>query len=145
MFSAARMAASVTHLVSVKVIEGFVSTFRCWTSIAVMWIEAVIHVAVEPVGSVEPGASPDEHAAGEPLGPVVPVWSAVVWGVVIITIRATRLCSDIDRDLGGCGARAVRQSRKQDGKSKEFPIMHKFSPHSGKGNADARIAITGRA
>ncbi|MCU1331314.1 MAG: hypothetical protein JWM08_306, partial [Candidatus Angelobacter sp.] len=40
---------SVTHLVAAKVIEGFVSTLRMWTGVAVMWIEAVIHVTIEIV------------------------------------------------------------------------------------------------
>jgi hypothetical protein len=34
------------HLVSVEVIEGLVTTFRMRTSVAVMWIEAVISVTV---------------------------------------------------------------------------------------------------
>src|SRR5882762_10889268 len=74
--SAAYMAAPITHLVSVEVIEGLISTRRMWTSVAMMWIEAVIHVAVEVVGAVEPRAGSDEHAAVEPLGSVVPVWRA---------------------------------------------------------------------
>jgi hypothetical protein len=45
------MAASITHLVSVDVIEGLVSAFRMWTNVAVMRIEAVINMAVEIVGA----------------------------------------------------------------------------------------------
>jgi hypothetical protein len=41
------VAAPITHLVSTEVIEGVVSTFRVWTMVAVMWIEAVVNVAVE--------------------------------------------------------------------------------------------------
>jgi hypothetical protein len=108
--SAACVAASITHLVSVEVIEGPISTVRMWTSVAVMWIEAVINVAVEVVGAVEPRAGSEEHAAVEPLGPVVPVWRAVVWGEVVVAVRASRLGSDIDRDLGGCRARGAQPS-----------------------------------
>ena len=99
--AAAYVTAARTHLVSMEVIEGLVSTSRKWTTVAVMWIEAVINVAVEFVGVVEPGTGSDEDASGEPLGPVVPVWSAVVRGVVEVAIRANRRCSDIDGDLGG--------------------------------------------
>src|SRR5258708_5793379 len=99
MASAACVAAPITHLVSVEVIEGLVSTLRMWTSVAVMWIEAVINVAVEVVGAVEPRPGSDEHAAAEPLGPVVPVGGTVVWGEIVVAVRASRLCSDIDGDL----------------------------------------------
>ncbi len=64
MASAACVAAPVTHLVSVEVIEGLVSAVRMWTSVAVMWIEAVINVAVEVVGAVEPRAWTPEQTQG---------------------------------------------------------------------------------
>src|SRR5713101_6685340 len=94
--ASACMAVPITHLVSVEVIKGLVSTVRMWTSIAVMWIETVINVAVEVVGAVEPRACSDEHAAAEPLGPVVPVWRAVVWGEIVVAIRA------ISNEAGRC-------------------------------------------
>jgi hypothetical protein len=74
------MAAPITHLVSAEVIERLVSTLRMWTGIAVIWIEAVINVALKIVGAVEPRAGSDEQAAAEPLGPVVSVGRAVVGG-----------------------------------------------------------------
>jgi hypothetical protein len=126
MSSAACVAAPITHLVSVEVIEGPVSMLRKWTAVAVMWIEAVVHVAVKVVGTVEPGAGPDEDASAEPLRPVVPVWSAVVRGVIEVAIRASWRCSDIDGDLGRCRARDAEQSGNQDGKGKYFPMTHKF-------------------
>src|SRR6267378_1768487 len=112
--ASACVAAPVTHLVSVEVIKGLVSMVRMWTMVAVMWIETVINVAVEVVGAVEPRAGSDEHAAAEPLGPVVPVWRAAVWGVIVVAIRASRFCSDIDRDLGRCRARNAQQDHSQD-------------------------------
>jgi len=118
------VAASITHFVSVEVIKGLVSTVRMWTNIAVMRIEAVINVAVEVAGAAEPRAGSDEHAAAEPLGPVIPVWRAVVRGEVVVAIRANRFCSDIDRDLSGCRARNAQQSDNQGRKGKEFPIAH---------------------
>ena len=100
MASAANVSASITHLVSAEVIEGLISTRRTWTNVAMMWIEAVINVAAEVVGAVEPRAGSDKHAAVEPLGPVVPIWGAVVGGEVVKAIRANWLCPDIDGDLG---------------------------------------------
>jgi len=120
------VAASITHLVSVEVIEGLVSAFRVWASIAVMGIEAVINVTVEVMSSVEPRAGSDEHTAGEPLGPIVSVRGAIVRGDVVVAVRATRLWSDTDGDLCGCRARNAQQSRNESRKGKEFPIVHVF-------------------
>ena len=100
----AYMAASTVHLVSMEVIEGPISTRRKWTMVAVMWIKAVINVAVKALWTMKPGTGSDEDTAGKPLRAVVPVWSAAVRGVVEVPIRANGRHSDIDRDLGGCRA-----------------------------------------
>jgi len=120
MASAFSVAASITHLVSAEVIKGLFSTLRMWTTVAVMWIEPVINVAAEVMGAVEPRAGSDEPAAVKPLGTVVPIWGAVVWGGVVVAIRASRLCSDIDGDLSRCRARNAQRSGNQDGKGKDF-------------------------
>ena len=124
--SAFCLAPSITHLVSVEVIEGRLSTLRLWTNVAVMWIEAVINVTAKVVGAVKPGAGSDEDSSAEPLGPVVPVWGAVVWGIVEVTIRANRRCSDIDGNLSGCRARDAQQNSSESEKGKGFPMVHKF-------------------
>jgi hypothetical protein len=126
------MASSITHLISVEVIKGLFSTRRMWTGITVMWIEAIINVAAELVGTVEPRAGSDEYTAVEPLGTVVPIWGAGVRSVVVKAIWANRLCSDIDGHLGCCAARDAQQRGNQGGKGKHFPVVHKFSPHFGK-------------
>ena len=92
-------AMAITHFVSVKVVEGPVTTIRKWTAIAVMRIEAIVHVAVEAMRAVEPRAGSDEDTSAEPLRPVVAVRGAVVWGVVEVTIWAHRGRTDIDRNL----------------------------------------------
>jgi hypothetical protein len=126
MTSAACVPAPITHLVSVEVIESPVSLSRKWATVAVMWIEAVIYVAVEAVWAMEPGAGSDEDASAEPLGPVVTVWSAAIRDVVEVAIWANRCCSDIDRDPGRCRARYAQQSGNQGGKDEDFPTAHKF-------------------
>jgi hypothetical protein len=63
------VAAPITHLVSVEVIEGFVSMLRNWAAVAVMWIDAFVHVAIEVVGAMEPRAGSDEDTSAEPLDP----------------------------------------------------------------------------
>jgi len=138
------VAAPITHLVSVEVIKGLVSTVRMWTSVAVMWIETVINVAVEVVGAVKPRADSDEHAAVKPLGPVVPVWRAAVWGEIVVAIRANRFYSDIDRDVRRRRARNAQQSRHQDRNNKKFQIAHKFLLTLEKSNPDAKVVMTAR-
>jgi len=138
------VAASITHLVSVKVIKGLVTTVGMWTNVAVTWIEAVIDVAVEVARVVEPRSGSDEHATAEPLGPVLPVWRAVVWGHVVIAIRANRFCSDIDRDLSGCGARNAQHSGNQGRKGKEFPMTHVFLLIPKRSNRGAKVVRTER-
>jgi hypothetical protein len=124
--AAAYVTAATTHLVSMEVIEGLISTSRKWTMVAVMWIEVVINIAVEVVGAVEPWAGSDEDTAAKPLGAVLPVWSAVVRGVVEVAIRTSRRCSDIDRDLGWCKAWDAQQGCNGDWNGKKFPIVHNF-------------------
>jgi hypothetical protein len=144
MASAASVAAPITHLVSVEVIEGLVSALRMWTNVAVMWIEAVINVAVEVMGAVEPRPGANEHATAKPLGPVVPVWRAVVWGHVVVAVRASRFCSDIDGDLSGRRAWDAQQSGNQGRKGKQFPIAHEFLLTPKGGNPDAKVVMTER-
>src|SRR5260370_15837263 len=117
-------AASITHFVSVEVIEGLISTRRMWTFVAVMWIEAVINVAAELVGAVEPRAGSDEHAVVEPLGPVVPAWGAVVCREVVEPIRPNPLWPDIDRDPGGLRRQDAQQCGNPSLKGQHFPIWH---------------------
>ena len=136
--------ASITHLVSVEVIEGPLPTLGMWTNVAVTWIEAVINVAAEVVVAVEPRAGSDEQAAVKPVGTVVPIWGAVVWGEVVVAIRANRRWSDIDGDLGGCRARDAQRNGNQGGKGKNFPIAHKFLLTLEKRNPDAKIVMTER-
>jgi hypothetical protein len=95
---------AITHFVSVKVVEGSVTMLRKWTVVAVMWIEAVVHMAVEAMRAMEPRAGSDKDTSGEPLRPIVAVRGAVVWGVVEVAIWALRRHPDIDRDPRRCRA-----------------------------------------
>jgi hypothetical protein len=102
--AAAHVAASVAHLVSMKVIEGSGSALRKWTVIAVMRIKTIIHVTEEAMWTMEPSADPDEYASAEPLGPVIPVWSAGIWRVIEVAVWANRLDADVNGDAGRCRA-----------------------------------------
>ncbi len=54
---------------------------------------AITRTAVEtarPIVSVIPGASADKYAANKPVRPVIPVWSASVRIIAVVSIRANR-------------------------------------------------------
>jgi hypothetical protein len=112
--TAAHVAAPITHLVSVEVIEGPVTMLGNWTAVAVMWVEAVVHVPLEVVRAMEPGAGSDKDTAAEPLRPVVPVRGAAIRGVVEVTVWAGRRHSDIDCDSSRCWTRDTQDSNCQD-------------------------------
>jgi hypothetical protein len=122
----AYVAFSITHLVSVKVIEGLISMLRKRTVVTIMWIEAVIHVTVEAMWAMEPRAGADKNTAAEPLRTIVPVGGAAVWRIVKVSIRANRRYSDIDGDPGRCKAWARQDSDGQDNEYRQFPMAHQF-------------------
>jgi hypothetical protein len=94
----ADVALAITHFVSAKVVEGLITMLRKGTVVAVLWVEAVVHMAVEAMRAMEPGASSDKDTTAEPLRPIVAVWGAVVWGVVEVAVRTDRRYPDIDID-----------------------------------------------
>jgi hypothetical protein len=51
--------ASVAHFISMEM-KGLLAAFRMWTSVAMLRIEAVVHVTVEVVRTAEPRAGSDE-------------------------------------------------------------------------------------
>jgi hypothetical protein len=95
------VAVTVVHVAGLEVMEVIwwlvVTTVRGETTvIAIARIIGVIHVAVEVRGTVEPTTGTDEDAAVEPLRTVVTIGSAVIWGIVIVAIRAGRGSTDVD-------------------------------------------------
>jgi hypothetical protein len=136
------MAASITHFVTVEVIKRPVSTVRMWTNVAMVGIESIINMAVKIVRAMEPRASPDEDAAVEPLRSVIPVWGTAVRSKIVVAVWASRLCSNIDRNPSGGGARDTQQSDKQRTKNKQISISHKFLATE-KSNPDAKLSIAG--
>jgi hypothetical protein len=92
---------------------------------------------------VEPGAGADEHAAAEPLRPVIPVWGASVWREVVVAIRANRRGPDLDGNLGGRRAWDAQQNSNKYEKNKKFLMAHEFLLTLKKGNPNAKV-ITSR-
>ena len=62
-------------------------------------VEVMIDMAVEMFWPMEPRSGSDEHAAYEPLGAVVPIGGTIVRRLLIVSVRANRGRSDIDRNL----------------------------------------------
>jgi hypothetical protein len=92
----AYVAMSVVCFVGVEVVEPLVAMLGHWSVIAVTGIVAVIDVAVETVGTVEPGTGADEESPGEPIRAVVAVRRAIIRCVIKISIGTDRRDSDID-------------------------------------------------
>ena len=84
------MTLAVARLISLEVGEWRRSAGGHGAVVAVVRVVAVIYVAIEATRTVEPGAGADEETAGEPVGAVVAVGSAVIGGVVEIPVRADR-------------------------------------------------------
>ena len=96
----------IVHGITVKVLmvfHGMLSTRRKTPVIAVAVVEMMIHVPIEMLRPMEPRPSTYEYTAGEPLRAIVTVGSAVVRGILIVSVRTNRGRADSDGDLRGCG------------------------------------------
>jgi hypothetical protein len=71
-----------------EVIKKLVAALRKWTTIAMVWVKVIIHLAAEIVWTMEPRAGCDENSAAKPLGSTVPIWGAVVRREVVVIIWA---------------------------------------------------------
>jgi len=97
--SVAYMALPITRLVCVEVVERLFAARRHGSSITVMRVVAVVYVAIEAVMTVEPRAGADEYPVTVPIRPVISVDSTVVRSVVVISVGASGLNTDVDTDL----------------------------------------------
>ena len=95
----------ITHLISFEMLNvvdrpGGVLTAR-WDRalIPVVGMEMIVDVAVKTLRPVKPGADANEYAAGEPLGAVVAVGSAVIGCDVVVAIGTFGRDPDFDGNL----------------------------------------------
>jgi len=128
---AADVASSVASFVGLEVLKGRCATLRQGSVITLMWIPAVIDVAIEAMRTMEPGAGPQEDSAGEPIRPIVAVRSAVVGRVVEVSVGAYRCGSDVDGNLSGCYRHSAYQRSGESGENKRLPSAYHFlePPH----------------
>ena len=106
------MALAVASLIAVEVIERRCSALGEWSVISVVGIEAIVDVAVEAAGSMEPRAGSEEETADEPVRAIIAIGCAVVGGVIEVAIGAHGCSADInaDGDLGGSHMAGAQKS-----------------------------------
>jgi hypothetical protein len=98
----------IAHFVPFKVgtiytpgLFGLFTDFGRWPFIAMLRMQAIIYVPVEPFGAMEPGSGANKCTAGKPLRPVVPCGSTSIRRSVIVSIGTLGRYADFDGDLGG--------------------------------------------
>jgi hypothetical protein len=113
MVSSTDVALPVPRLVGVEVSESLFAALRHRPMVSVMRVEAVINVAVEPVGPMKPRSSSKEHATDEPIRSIVTIGSAVIRRIVEVAVRAHGRHSDTNGNLGGCNAARAYQGNSE--------------------------------
>jgi hypothetical protein len=99
MASVAYVALSITCFIAMEVVKRRLAPAGHWPPVAIVWVKAVVHMAIESVVAVEPGTSSNEYAADEPVRPVVAIGRAVIRSIVEIPIWAAGLNANTDSDL----------------------------------------------
>src|SRR5580693_4370065 len=95
------VAAAVTGLIPLEMIECLRTTCGHRASVSMVRIEAVIHVAMKTRRAMEPRSDTDEDAVNKPIRPVVPIRSTAIRRVIEISIWTDGRRADIHayRDL----------------------------------------------
>jgi ActR/RegA family two-component response regulator len=114
------VAVAVARLIGLEMIEALRTALRKRAVVAVTGIEAIVDVAVEARMAVKPGACTDEDAAHKPVGPIVPVGSAVIRRIVEVSVRANRGDANVDTDLGWSARRGHHESKGKHRNCKEL-------------------------
>jgi hypothetical protein len=95
MASIAYVASPISRLVSLEVVEALRPALRHRSSVTVMRIKPVIDMSVKAVRAVKPRACSQKHPAYKPIRPVVTIRSAVIWGIVEVSVRTHGSRSDV--------------------------------------------------
>jgi hypothetical protein len=130
MTGVAYVALAIPGLIRMEVVERLISAFGHRSYVTMTRIIAVIDVAIESVRTVIPRTRSDEHAAAEPIWPIVPVGRTTIGRIVVVPIRTNRRDSNANGNLGRCCCCATQQHKsesRQNRATKIFPIEHRFS------------------
>ena len=90
----------IPRFVCVEVVESRLTAPRQRSVVAVMRVKAVVHMAVKARMAVKPRTSANKQPTDKPVGPIVAVWGAVIWGIVEVPVGANGSHSNVDGDLG---------------------------------------------
>jgi hypothetical protein len=102
MTGVAYVASAIPRLVSLKVVEALRPVLGQRSSVTVVRIITIVHMAVKAVRAMKPRACPKKHSANKPIRPVIAVRSTVIRGVIVVPVWAHGSWSDVyaDRNLG---------------------------------------------
>jgi hypothetical protein len=115
MFLLGWVAAALSYFIALEVgnligaLYWFLSLGWPWTVVALNRI-AVIYVAAEAFGSVEPRAGANEYSTTEPLRSIVAIGGAVIGRNVIVTVWTGRRRADADAYLSLCCGSAYQEA-----------------------------------
>jgi hypothetical protein len=130
MGSRAYVAAPIPRLICLEVVEALCSTFRQRSGVTVMRIIPVVNMSVKVPMAVKPRACSNKYPAGKPIGPVVAVRSAVIGGIVEISIRTYgSRSSDLyaNGDLSWRHRGRTQKASYENRESKRTDFEHDFS------------------
>lgn len=87
MAGVAYIAAPISRLVRLEVVEALGPALRHRSRVTVMRIKTVINMSVKAVRAMKPRTCSKKHPAHKPVGPIVAVRSTVIRGIVEVSIR----------------------------------------------------------
>jgi hypothetical protein len=93
---------AIPRLVRMEVVEALRPAFRKRSNVAVVRIKAIVNVPDEAVWAMKPRPCPQKHSTHKPIRPVIAVRSAVIWGIVEVSVRAHGSRSDVYADSNLC-------------------------------------------
>jgi hypothetical protein len=126
MASVAYVAAPISRLVGLEMVEALRPALRHWSGVAVMRIKPVVNMSVKAVRAVKPRTGAQKHSAHKPIGPVVAVRGTVIRGIVEVSVRTHGSYSDVyaNRNLSLCHGCAAQKASYENGKSKRTNFQH---------------------
>jgi hypothetical protein len=130
MTGVAYVALAIPGLVRVEVVERLISAFGHRSDVTMARIIAIVDVAIEAVRTVIPRTRSYEHAAVEPIWPIVPVGRTTIGRIVVVPIRTNRRGSNANGNLGRCCCCTTQQHKgesRQNRATKIFPVGQKYS------------------
>src|ERR1700733_12097718 len=106
------------------------TTARHSSVITAVWVEAIVHISVEPRAAMEPRSCSDEDAAAEPFRPIVPIRRAWIRRVIVIAVGTHRRSPDLNGHLRLRLRRRHHQKRRSQQSGQKYRITLHVEPQS---------------